>query len=210
MPATGGPNTFPPPQILGTTPNSPTINLHFQPLTVSGLPIEPEDLAFDDVTFAPDCVVWANHVTPNRLVAYEVPCPCVGGCPADLDGDGVVGIVDFLDLLAQWGTNPGGPPDLNGDGDVGMPDFLALLANWGPCPESGMSSSLTLEQELTDACLTEDDWDEYVDVMTDPTSSQFQKNRYDCWMRHYVIDCSRCSCPGGPGHSVCLGQDPFN
>ncbi len=122
----------------------------------------------------------------------------------------MVGIVDFLDLLAQWGTNPGGPRDLNGDGDVGMPDFLALLANWGSCPDSGMSSSLTLEQELTDACLTEDDWDEYVDVMTNPTSSQFQKNRYDCWMRHYVIDCSRCSCPGGPGHSVCLGQDPFN
>ena len=24
-------------------------------------------------------------------------------CPADLDGDGAVGIVDFLDLLAAWG-----------------------------------------------------------------------------------------------------------
>ena len=55
-------------------------------------------------------------------------------CPADLDGDGVVGIVDFLNLLAAWGTDPGGPPDLDGDGTVGINDFLTLLANWGPCP----------------------------------------------------------------------------
>ena len=27
----------------------------------------------------------------------------VGATPGDLDGDGVVGIVDFLTLLANWG-----------------------------------------------------------------------------------------------------------
>ncbi|MEE9534340.1 MAG: hypothetical protein V3W06_07965 [Acidimicrobiia bacterium] len=26
------------------------------------------------------------------------------------------------------------PPDIDGDGNVGILDFLALLANWGPCP----------------------------------------------------------------------------
>ena len=34
-------------------------------------------------------------------------------CPWDLDGDISVGINDFLDLLAQWGTDPGGPPDFD-------------------------------------------------------------------------------------------------
>jgi hypothetical protein len=36
-----------------------------------------EDLAFDPVTFAPKCAVWANEATtgPNHLTAYEVPCP---------------------------------------------------------------------------------------------------------------------------------------
>ncbi len=63
----------------------------------------------------------------NQL--FEFAC----GCVWDLDGDGSVGIVDFLDLLAQWGTDPGGPPDFDGDGDVGILDFLELLANWGPC-----------------------------------------------------------------------------
>ncbi len=62
--------------------------------------------------------------------AYEFP----SSCPWDADCDNQVGITDFLDLLAKWGTNPGGPPDVNGDGIVGISDLLALLANWGPCP----------------------------------------------------------------------------
>jgi hypothetical protein len=55
-------------------------------------------------------------------------------CPADLDEDGMVGVTDFLLLLAAWGTDPGGPPDFNGDYTVGMNDFLILLASWGLCP----------------------------------------------------------------------------
>ncbi len=55
-------------------------------------------------------------------------------CPWDLDLDGNVGITDFLDLLAQWGTDPGGPPDFNSNGIVDINDFLEILANWGPCP----------------------------------------------------------------------------
>ncbi len=43
-------------------------------------------------------------------------------CPWDLDGDGEVGITDFLALLANWG-NP-----------YGIEEFLALLADWGLCP----------------------------------------------------------------------------
>ena len=54
-------------------------------------------------------------------------------CPADLDGDGSVGILDLLALLAAWGADPGGPPDLDGDGMVGILDLLTLLASWGPC-----------------------------------------------------------------------------
>ncbi len=56
------------------------------------------------------------------------------GCPWDLDGDANVGIVDFLGVLAAWGSNPGNPADFDGDGVVGISDFLDLLAHWGPCP----------------------------------------------------------------------------
>jgi hypothetical protein len=55
-------------------------------------------------------------------------------CPADLDGDGNVGINDFLQLLAVWGPCPGCDADIDGDDEVSITDFLALLAAWGPCP----------------------------------------------------------------------------
>ncbi len=55
-------------------------------------------------------------------------------CPADFDGDLIVGITDFLQLLAAWGPCPGCPEDLDGDDVVGIIDFVDLLASWGPCP----------------------------------------------------------------------------
>ncbi|MHC4966319.1 MAG: DUF3466 family protein [Planctomycetota bacterium] len=58
------------------------------------------------------------------------PVPCTG----DLNGDGVVGVNDFLMLLTAWGECSGCPADLDGDGVVGVSDFLVLLAAWGPCP----------------------------------------------------------------------------
>lgn len=65
--------------------------------------------------------------------AYEFGSAAVP-CPWDINGDGTINTVDFLSLLQQWGTNPGGPPDINGDGTVDTIDFLALLQHWGPCP----------------------------------------------------------------------------
>ena len=57
-------------------------------------------------------------------------------CDADLNGDGVVGILDLLMLLAAWGPcDPPCPPacagDLNGNCTVNVLDLLILLANWG-------------------------------------------------------------------------------
>ena len=67
-------------------------------------------------------------------LADGIPDQCQATCPWDLDGDGAIGITDFLALLGLWGTDPGGPPDFDGDQDVGITDFLALLGNWGACP----------------------------------------------------------------------------
>jgi hypothetical protein len=51
----------------------------------------------------------------------------------DIDGDGVVGINDFLDLLSAWGgcTEACCLADLDLDENVGIADFLILLGNWG-------------------------------------------------------------------------------
>ena len=62
-----------------------------------------------------------------------------GGCAAfvlgDLNGDGLVGLDDFLVLLSAWGPcpapcSPSCVGDLDGDCVVGITDFLLLLANW--------------------------------------------------------------------------------
>jgi hypothetical protein len=54
--------------------------------------------------------------------------------PGDLDGDGTVGVLDLLALLAAWGPNPNHPADFNGDGTVDVGDFLLLLAGWDASP----------------------------------------------------------------------------
>jgi hypothetical protein len=59
---------------------------------------------------------------------------CAGLCLGDIDGDGFVGIIDFLLLLGAWGPCAGCPEDLDQDGMVGINDFLNLLGAWGPCP----------------------------------------------------------------------------
>jgi len=81
------------------------------------------DLGFGIVTVNLQSVRLVGSVNVNAL-----------SCPWDLDGSGVVDTIDFLGLLAQWGTSPPGPPDMNLDGIVDTLDFLDLLAHWGPCP----------------------------------------------------------------------------
>ena len=70
-----------------------------------------------------------------EIWAIKPSSPPAGGgcCPWDCgDGDGMVGIVDFLAQLAQWDMVDT-PCDFDGGG-VGIVDFLKLLANWGNCP----------------------------------------------------------------------------
>ncbi|MHC4211665.1 MAG: dockerin type I domain-containing protein, partial [Planctomycetota bacterium] len=81
-------------------------------------------------------------VPPAKFLVDYIDGP-PGGGPAtirivplgDLDGDGAVGVTDFLLLLAAWGPCPDPPApcpaDLDGDGIVGVIDFLILLAAWG-------------------------------------------------------------------------------
>ena len=54
--------------------------------------------------------------------------------PADLDGDGGVGIADVLVLLASWGqcTSACCLSDLDFDGKTAESDLLALLEAWDP------------------------------------------------------------------------------
>ena len=56
----------------------------------------------------------------------------IAACPADLDGDSVVGSGDLAALLAAWGQSDH-PADLDSDNTVGSGDLAAMLAAWGAC-----------------------------------------------------------------------------
>jgi hypothetical protein len=53
-------------------------------------------------------------------------------CPADLNGDGVVGGADLGALLSGWGSAGG---DINDSGDTDGADLGILLSAWGNCPQ---------------------------------------------------------------------------
>jgi hypothetical protein len=59
------------------------------------------------------------------------------GRMGDLNGDGIIDVLDLLILLDAWGPCPrsggagGCPADLNGDSYVDVLDLLILLDNWG-------------------------------------------------------------------------------
>jgi hypothetical protein len=58
-------------------------------------------------------------------------------CPGDIDDDGLVGVVDLVDVVLNWGqcgVGPECPADLNRDGVVDVLDLIELVLSWGPCP----------------------------------------------------------------------------
>ena len=78
---------------------------------------------------ADDCEILAGDVPDTNGNGVPDECDVTG----DVNGDGVVGINDFLLLLGAWG--PCGdcnacPADLDGDCQVGINDMLILLGAW--------------------------------------------------------------------------------
>ena len=130
-------------------------------------------IAFDLNQQISDCDVgWtlyrADDVNDNGLIIgsghrqglgahafiLEPQDPC---CPADLDGDGDVGVSDFLILLGAWGPCPDCGDcgvecvaDIDCNCDVGVSDHNILLGAWGPCGASdgGSSHHEALEQAV--------------------------------------------------------------
>lgn len=63
-------------------------------------------------------------------VAWTAPESC--SCPSDIDGDGIIGVSDTLDLLANFGcTGSDCTGDIDGDNVVGVSDILELLSLFG-------------------------------------------------------------------------------
>jgi len=59
-------------------------------------------------------------------------CVVAAPCPADLNGDGVVGGADLGALLSAWGSTGG---DVNDSGDTDGADLGIMLSAWGNCQQ---------------------------------------------------------------------------
>ena len=53
----------------------------------------------------------------------------------DLNGSGLVGFSDLLQLLSIWGPCTGCPEDLDGSGAVDFSDLLEILSSFWACPQ---------------------------------------------------------------------------
>jgi hypothetical protein len=77
-------------------------------------------------------------------VAVAASCGSIAGagaCPGDVNGDGIVDVADFLQVLEDWGCTACPGSDVDGSGLVDVGDFLQVLGEWG-CTIGG-SGTLT-------------------------------------------------------------------
>ncbi|MHC4969134.1 MAG: hypothetical protein ACYTF4_11010 [Planctomycetota bacterium] len=68
---------------------------------------------------------------PGRRIT--VGASAVELSPADVappGGDGIVGVLDFLAVVADWGLPGPRPTDIDGSGTVDLGDILILLGDW--------------------------------------------------------------------------------
>ncbi len=101
--------------------------------TPTALGFIPGDAVDCNLNFVPDsCDITSG--SSNDANSNGIPDECEQ-VPGDADGDGIVGINDFLIVLGSWGPCPGPCPpscaaDFDGDCVVGINDFLIVLGNW--------------------------------------------------------------------------------
>lgn len=133
----------------------------------------------------------------NNWCAHDISGPG-GECP-----NGVVDIYDLFTLLANWNTDGPGADFASPTNIVNVSDLFQLLAvgSWA-CGIGGRGADVdSLEDEVTEAGLTMDDWDDFEYVMQ-YSESETEKSNYKCWMMNYLSGCSVCP--------PCVGDDPYD
>jgi hypothetical protein len=86
------------------------------------------------------CIIetWAtiemhyDGLSPNDLNFNGVPDDCEVLCLEDVNGDGLVDVLDLLAVIIAWGQMAV-IEDVNRDEVVDVLDLLAVITAWGPC-----------------------------------------------------------------------------
>ena len=101
------------------------------PLTDDGFSSLGDPLFFVPYSQYPLTFILASDASSSIVGATAPPAP-----NSDFDGDGTVGIGDFLLFVAQFGLRQGDAGydarfDLDGDGIIGISDFLLFVNDFG-------------------------------------------------------------------------------
>lgn len=149
----------------------------------------------------------------GRINAFRAVSRALGAsCAADINGNCVVDIVDFLALLQAWGPCPVSgqyqccSADIDFDGSVAINDFLDLLGHWGAC-KAECPEPPSLAQEIAAAGLTQAEWDSLVNCIVNGTPTQ--SANCVCWMEHYLACHRNPACAPLPHPVTCTGADPL-
>ncbi len=76
-------------------------------------------------------IIYASNVDNQGTIIGEGDIIIINPpVPGDADGDGIVGILDVLVVIADWGPCDGCGGDQNEDGVASILDILLIIANW--------------------------------------------------------------------------------
>ena len=76
-------------------------------------------------------IIYASNVDNQGTVIGEDDIIIINPpIPGDANGDGFVGILDVLVVIADWGPCDGCAGDQNEDGQASILDILLIIANW--------------------------------------------------------------------------------
>ncbi len=84
-----------------------------------------EVVSFDEVIFVDDNSKAIKVDASDEIIISPE-------CPADINDDEVVDVVDLLEVVGSWGES-NVPSDINSDGIVNVSDLLQLINYWGDC-----------------------------------------------------------------------------
>ncbi len=72
--------------------------------------------------------------TSSLVLDVTVEIVGAADCPADLNHDGTIDVLDLVQLIVAWGACPAPcAADVTGDGAVDVLDLVQVILGWGPC-----------------------------------------------------------------------------
>jgi hypothetical protein len=105
----------------------------FNEATFTGGGIECDNVAIPILTNTIVCDNTPDQINGNfsDLGGNTIGTDCGIPSSSDIDGDGIVGVIDLLIIIEYWGTDEV-HADLDGSGIVDVGDILIIVADWGP------------------------------------------------------------------------------